>query len=213
MAEIESNFDSMTDEQIAVLGQNGDVKAVDYLLNRLKSMVKSEAKTFYIAGAEREDLIQEGMIGLYKAIMDYDMQKELKFVSFASICIKRKMYSAIEASNRKKNIPLNNYVSIDLPHDSKEDTDVKDTNTIINDSYRYVYLGPEEEFIAKERADIINKQLKEVLSPLERDILSEYIKQADYAAVARKTGKSQKAVDNALQRVRKKLNIILAKMN
>ncbi len=201
-------YDGLTDEEIISRIQNGDQPAIDYLLEKYKYLVRNKAKALYLIGGDKDDLIQEGMIGLYKAIRDYQSGRESSFFSFADLCVSRQIYSAIKASNRKKNIPLNTYISLDSPaysegNDSEEKEPLVD---IINQKY---ILNPEELVIDKENTSMIEYELVRRLSDLEKRVLSLYMQDLKYVQIAEVLGKEPKTIDNALTRIKTKLNQVL----
>ena len=180
----------MTDEQLAVLGRDGDAAATEQLLNRYKPLVLKLSRARFLAGGEREDLIQEGMIGLYKAIRDYDETKHVKFGTFASLCVDRQMLRAIEASLREKNRPLNE--SLILREDLWE-SGVHPSG-----------MSPESIMIDQEMEDERLRKLKGALSPLETRVLTLYLDGHSLREIAEETGRTPKSVDNAFQRIRRK---------
>lgn len=201
-------YDVLTDEEILSRIQNGDQPAVDYLLEKYKYLVRNKAKALYLIGGDKDDLIQEGMIGLYKAVRDYRSGKDSSFFSFADLCVSRQIYSAIKASNRKKNIPLNTYISLDSPaygegNDSEEKSPLVD---IINPKY---ISNPEELVIDKENTSMIEYELVRRLSDLEKRVLALYMRDLKYVQIAEVLGKEPKTIDNALTRIKTKLNQVL----
>jgi len=201
-------YDGLTDEEIASRIQNGDQPAIDYLLEKYKYLVRNKAKALYLIGGDKDDLIQEGMIGLYKAIRDFQANKDSTFFSFADLCVSRQIYSAIKASNRKKNIPLNTYISLDIPvygegNDMEEKQPLVD---IINQKY---ISNPEELVIDKENTSMIEYELVRRLSDLERRVLGLYMQDLKYVQIAEVLGKEPKTIDNALTRIKTKLNQVL----
>lgn len=196
-------YEMMTDEQLIRLLRSGDRAIIDYLMEKYKGMVRKEAKAMYLLGGESDDLIQEGMIGLFKAVQDYDVDQESSFYSFAKLCVTRQLYSAIEASRRKKHIPLNSYVS--LYEDDEENTNLLDTIEAGKES------NPEQAFLSKENAQRLEKELGENLSDLESRVLYLHLLGTDYRTIAELLDKSPKAVDNAIQRIKAKTERILLK--
>lgn len=198
-----TKYKTMSDEELLVLRKNGEEEVCDFLCNKYKNLVKSRAKSMYILGAEPEDLIQEGMIGLFKAVRDYEPSKEASFVTFAELCISRQMLTAIQAADRKKHMPLNTYVSIYNDDTKKEDgggaAELADATV----------LSPEQEFIDKENTEILEKAIYESLSDMERKVLGLKITGMDYTEIARVLDKTPKSIDNAEQRIKKKVRGIL----
>ena len=193
-------LEHLTDEEIADLAKHGNVEALEYLINKYKNFVRAKARTYFLIGADREDIIQEGMIGLYKAIRDYNTDREASFATFASMCINRQMITAVAASNRKKNMPLNTYVSYDMPAGGDEDSDMR----LVDILQSQTELNPEKLLIDKEHNWDLKSRLKEVLSTFEQQVLTYYLEGMDYTAIAKKMQKPPKSVDNALQRIRSK---------
>lgn len=199
-------YEQETDEKLVELIMSGDREAMDYLMDKYKNLVRSRARTLYLVGADKEDLIQEGMIGLYKAIRDFDPEKMVSFRHFAELCVNRQMYSAIKGSNTQKNLPLNNYISIDsmVSEDGREGTVEK----LMGTGFEKIN-NPEQLVLDKERADVIECTLVGHLSNMEREVLFYYLKDYNYNQIAAAVGKEVKAVDNALQRIKKKLTQVL----
>lgn len=189
--------------------QAGDNEATEEMLNRYKNMVRSKATALYLVGADKEDLIQEGMIGLFKAIREYDPERNDSFPAFASLCITRQMYTAIKMSNTKKNQPLNNYVSFDL-YAFAEETEPGNVGTNAYESMGYWQRDPEESVIDRENAIRVEAEVVSRLSGMEREVLSYYAAGMPYQEIAKVMDKEPKSIDNALQRIRKKLKTVLA---
>lgn len=191
-------YQNLSDEQLIEKLRVGETKWMDYLLDKYKPLVRKKANAMYLIGGETDDLIQEGMIGLFKAIRDYDAGKEASFSSFAQLCVSRQIYSAVEASNRKKHAPLNTYVSFY----SQADEEGKSlAETLVSDDL----YNPEELIIDQENVHFFWEKLKEHLSAMERQVLDEYLSGLNYQQIAEKMGKSPKAIDNALQRIKGKI--------
>ena len=189
-----------SDEELIVRYRDGDTDAMDFIFERYKYLVRKKAKAMFLAGGDNDDLIQEGMIGLYKAIRDYNTDREASFATFASMCINRQMITAVAASNRKKNMPLNTYVSYDIPAGGDEDSDMR----LVDILQSQTELNPEKLLIDKEHNWDLKSRLKEVLSTFEQQVLTYYLEGMDYTAIAKKMQKPPKSVDNALQRIRSK---------
>lgn len=201
-----SKYDRMTDEQLLCDYKNGNQEIMDYLMVKYKSMVRKKARAMYLLGGENEDLIQEGMIGLIKAVRDFDETQKTSFSSFAELCVSRQMYSAIEASNRKKHLPLNSYVS--LYEDSEQEGEGR-CLPLIDTIESSKENDPEVLYFGKEYTEAFAEQLKELLSPLENHVLYLHLMGTDYRTIAELLGKSPKSVDNALQRIKTKAQKIL----
>ncbi len=203
------NYEQETDEALVEAILAGDSEAMDFLMNKYKNLVRSRARTLFLVGADKEDLIQEGMIGLYKAIRDFDAQKKVSFRNFAELCINRQMYSAIKGSNTKKNQPLNNYISIDSMESSEEQESPMERMLGINFEKN---KNPEQLVLDKEAADVLSYTLVGHLSEMEKEVLQFYMKDMNYSQIAAALGKEPKAVDNALQRIKKKLAQVLSEL-
>lgn len=206
----QSNSPVREDERELLLRcQKGDNDATEEMLNRYKNMVRSKATALYLVGADKEDLIQEGMIGLFKAIREYDPERNDSFPAFAGLCITRQMYTAIKASNTKKNQPLNNYVSFDL-YAFAEDSEPAGNSTGTYEGMGYWQKDPEESVIDRENAIRMEEEVFSSLSEMERQVLSYYAAGMPYQEIAKVMKKEPKSIDNALQRIRKKLKTVLA---
>lgn len=201
-----SKYDRMTDEQLLCDYKNGNQEIMDYLMVKYKSMVRKKARAIYLLGGENEDLIQEGMIGLIKAVRDFDVTQKTSFSSFAELCVSRQMYSAIEASNRKKHLPLNSYVSL---YEDSEQVGEGRSLPLIDTIESSKENDPEVLYFGKEYTEAFAEQLKELLSPLENHVLYLHLMGTDYRTIAELLGKSPKSVDNALQRIKTKAQKIL----
>ena len=192
-------FLSMTDEDAVVLAQNGDGQALAYLLNKYKNFVRSKARSYFLIGADHEDIVQEGMIGLYKAIRDFQPARLASFRSFAELGVKRQIITAIKAATRQKHVPLNSYVSLNKPlYDEESDRTLLD---VIEGRV----TNPEELYISQEDLARIQTQISEVLSDLERQVLEAFMDGKSYQEIAELLGRHVKSIDNALQRVKRKL--------
>ncbi len=200
MSEIEIKYENLSDESLAELSLAGDELATECILSRYKNLVRLRARMYFLAGADKDDLIQEGMIGLFKAIRDYDSDKRSSFRSFAELCIKRQIITAIKTATRQKHLPLNSYVSLSNPMFESDS----------QGPLEEILLGgpeadPEHLFISKENTEFLNDKLNEALSELEKSVLALYLEGKSYQEIADLLGKSPKAIDNALQRVKKKM--------
>ena len=201
-------WDQLSDDEIISMIHSGDSYAMDFMLTKYKSLVKNKAKALFLIGGDKEDLIQEGMIGLYKAIRDYDTDKDSTFYSFADLCISRQIYTAIKASNRKKNIPLNTYVSLYAPAYS-ENADQDEKETLADVMSQNKISNPEELVIDKESTSMLEYELVRHLSQFEKTVLDLYLHDYSYLQIADKLKKEPKSIDNALQRIRLKLNTVV----
>ncbi len=201
------NYETLSDEDLLSLHRAGDARAEEALYARYKQIVRSKARTYFLIGADREDIIQEGMIGLYKAVVDYQFDKNASFRSFAELCITRQIISAIKAATRKKHVPLNTYISFNRPaYESENERPLIDvlTSTRISD--------PEEVLIGRENYAAVADSIEHSLSRLERDTLGLYLYGYSYQQIADHLQVTSKSVDNAIQRVKKKLEARLKEM-
>ena len=189
-----------TDEQIVDMSHNGDSAAEEFLLDKYKNFVRSKARSYFLVGADHEDIVQEGMIGLYKAIRDYRPDKLSSFRAFAELCITRQIITAIKTATRQKHIPLNNYVSLNKPlYDEESD------RTLLDVIIEGRTSDPEEMIINMENVGNIRAKISEVLSGLEQEVLNAYLDGRSYQEIAESLGRHVKSIDNALQRVKRKL--------
>lgn len=200
-----TDYEKKTDEELIMDFRGGDAAIMDYLLEKYKPMVKKKAKAMYLLGGDSDDLIQEGMIGLFKAVRDYDSAQEASFGTFAQICVTRQLYSAIRASRRKKHLPLNSYISL---YDNEEISEEKESELIQIQNIASTN-NPEDLVIHKESEDSFMNELEGNLSELERKVLYLHLLGTDYRTIAKLLGKSPKAVDNALQRIKTKAEELL----
>lgn len=195
----ESEYANISDEKLIEIIKNGDKKALNYLLNKYKDVVHMKASRFFIIGAEREDMIQEGFWGLYKAIQSFDPEKQNSFKTFANLCVERQLITVIKTSNRQKNIPLNSSFSLNsAAYDENDDMsvlDVLDTNTVED---------PLETIIKKEYYENVENKIAQNLSKFEKNVLNKYIQGQSYVDIANSLSAPVKSVDNAIQRIRKK---------
>ena len=198
------NLNKYSDEELVNLYRQGNEQAVEYLFEKYKNLVRKKAKAMYLAGGDNDDLIQEGMIGLYKAVRDYKEERDASFFTFASMCINRQMITAVTASNRKKNIPLNSYVSFDSPVSGEEDSDMKLADVLPPS----IEQNPEKLFIDKEFANDLQKKVMESLSSFEKEVFKYYMDGKDYIEISENMNKTPKSIDNALQRIRNKVDKI-----
>lgn len=193
-------YEQMSDEEIIALAKAGNLPALEYILNKYTNFVKSRARPYFLMGADREDIIQEGMIGLYKAIRDFRSEKLSSFRAFAEICITRQIITAIKTATRQKHVPLNSYVSLSRPvFDENSD------KTLIDLIAENKCIDPEELFINKENYRSMGIRITEILSEMELRILSLYLEGKSYQEMSQELGKQVKSIDNALQRVKRKL--------
>ncbi len=190
----------MTDEEAVKLAQSGDSPVLEYLLNKYKNFVRSKARSYFLIGADHEDIVQEGMIGLYKAIRDFKEDKLSSFRAFAELCITRQIITAIKTATRQKHIPLNSYVSLNKPiYDEESDRTLLD---VITEDH---FSNPESMMISKEDFSVIEDKIGAMLSGLEKDVLIKYMDGKSYQVRSEEINRHVKSIDNALQRVKRKL--------
>ncbi|MBR0320613.1 MAG: RNA polymerase sporulation sigma factor SigH [Clostridia bacterium] len=200
-------FEEMTDEDIVSLSQSGDGQALAFLLDKYKNFVRSKARSYFLIGADHEDIVQEGMIGLYKAIRDFKSQKLTSFRAFAELCVKRQIITAIKTATRQKHLPLNSYVSLNKPlYDEESDRTLLD---VIEGRV----TNPEDLYISQEDLNSIQNQIGELLSDLEQQVLASFLDGKSYQEIAEALGRHVKSIDNALQRVKRKLCKFLEESN
>jgi len=205
LTETYSSYENITDEAVAELARGFDGSAMEFLLNKYKNFVRAKARSYFLIGADREDIVQEGMIGLYKAVRDFRPTKLTSFRAFAELCITRQIITAIKTATRQKHRPLNSYISLNKPaYDEESDRmliDVISSTKISN---------PEEIIIGREDYSSIETKMGKILSPLEMQVLRKYIEGKSYFEVAEELCRSVKSVDNALQRVKNKLEKLVS---
>ncbi|KKB34850.1 RNA polymerase sporulation sigma factor SigH [Bacillus thermotolerans] len=195
-----TSLETLQDEQLIELMHKGDSDALDFLIHKYKNFVRAKARSYFLIGADREDIVQEGMIGLYKAIRDYKEDKLTTFKAFAELCITRQIITAIKTATRQKHIPLNSYISLDKPiYDEESDRTLMDVITEAK------MLSPEELIISREQFSSIEDKMNELLSDLERKVLALYLDGQSYQEISVELNRHVKSIDNALQRVKRKL--------
>ncbi len=199
---MQEDYIGYSDEELLIRLRDGEKGIIDHIMNKYKNLVRSKAKSMYILGADSEDLIQEGMIGLFKAIRDYDSGRDASFFTFADLCVSRQMYTAVQASRRQKHIPLNNYISlygnVSTNRDGEEEALV---NILTGNSD----LNPEALMIDKENVDRLEMLIERELSSFEKQVLDLYLTGMSYQQIAKVLGRDEKSTDNALQRIKTKL--------
>ncbi len=201
---VADRYSAMLDEEIVEEAREGNLKSLEYLINKYKSFVRAKARTYFLIGADREDIIQEGMIGLYKAIRDFREDKLSSFRAFAELCITRQIITAIKTATRQKHIPLNSYVSLNKPiFDEESDRTLMD---VISEER---ISDPEEMIINREEFQGIEVKMGEILSSLEWEVLSLYLQGRSYQEIGEQLDRHVKSIDNALQRVKRKLEKFL----
>lgn len=198
--EEEIGYDSLGDDELIELIHKGESEALDFLIKKYRNFVRAKARSYFLIGADREDIVQEGMIGLYKAIRDYKDDKLASFKAFAELCITRQIITAIKTATRQKHIPLNSYVSLDKPiYDEESERTLMD---VISGTK---VLDPEELLINREKLSNIESKVMELLSDLERKVLALYLDGQTYQEISNTLDRHVKSIDNALQRVKRKL--------
>ncbi len=197
---LNQSLDELKDIELVMLAKKGNTKAISILINKYKNFVRSRSKSYFIVGADKEDIVQEGLIGLFKAIRDYNPDKKTSFRAFAELCIMRQIITAIKTATRQKHLPLNSYVSLNKP--IFEDNGERVMADVIASTRT---CNPEEIYVALELTKSIKEKMKKYLSGLESKVLAEYLKGLSYYEVAKNIGKHIKSVDNALQRIKRKI--------
>ena len=192
-------FDNVSDEELIMRFRAGETSIEDYLMEKYKGLVRQKARAMFLIGGDTDDLIQEGMIGLFKAVRDYQPGREAIFATFAGVCIDRQLYSAIQSSNRQKHIPLNSYVSLNQEEEGSPIWELSVEN-------------PESIVIDQENARDLQPKFMGFVSPMERKVLDLYLRGEGYVEIARILNKSPKSIDNALQRIRSKIREALEKV-
>lgn len=204
--EMKHSYEQSTDEELIVRLRDGESQITDYIMDKYKNLVRNKAKSMYILGADREDLIQEGMIGLFKAIRDYDSGRDASFFTFADLCVSRQMYTAVQAAGRKKHAPLNTYISLYANSSQKEEGEEQD---LINSIVSQRGQSPEDMMIDKESVELIERVIDRELSSFEKQVLDLYLTGMKYTQIAKVLGKDDKSTDNALQRIKNKLKKLI----
>lgn len=201
-----TQYNQMTDEELIDRQRSGEEQIAEYICDKYKNLVRMKAKSMFILGADREDLIQEGMIGLFKAVRDYDSGRDASFYTFAELCISRQMYTAVQASRCQKHIPLNTYVSLY----SEDENQTKDA-LLLDALSSCAKANPEEVFLDKENVQILEKEIEAGLSDFENQVLDLYITGMTTTQIAKVLGRDEKSADNALQRLKGKIRKLLLK--
>ncbi|NLN48849.1 MAG: RNA polymerase sporulation sigma factor SigH [Clostridiales bacterium] len=197
-------YETMLDEELVATAKDGDKEALEFIINKYKNFVRAKARSYFLIGADREDIVQEGMIGLYKAIRDFKNDKLSSFRAFAELCITRQIITAIKTATRQKHIPLNSYISLNKPiYDEESDRTLLDILTSVK------ITDPEELVISKEELNSIELRIGEILSDLELEVLMSYLQGKSYQEIAVDLDRHVKSIDNALQRVKRKLERFL----
>ncbi|UZN00871.1 RNA polymerase sporulation sigma factor SigH [Lysinibacillus sp. MHQ-1] len=210
IVQVTQDFERFNDEELIEMVHQGNTDALDYLITKYRLLVRAKARSYFLIGADKEDIVQEGMIGLYKAIRDFKGDKLASFRAFAELCITRQIITAIKTATRQKHIPLNSYVSLDKPiFDEESDRTLMDvlTGAIMDD--------PEELIIHREEFGYLEEKMSEILSELELQVLALYLDGRSYHEISAKLNRHVKSIDNALQRVKRKLerHLVLEEMS
>ena len=199
------NYEQESDESLIERLRDGESTIVDYIMNKYKYLVRSKAQAMYILGADTEDLIQEGMIGLFKAVRDYDCGRDASFFTFADLCVSRQMYTAIQAAGRQKHAPLNFYISLYGGNGEGDNESPKEEGELINSIISQAEKSPEEVLIDKENVQLLEQTIEKELSSFEKQVLDLYLTGMKYGQIAKVLGRDGKSTDNALQRIKMKL--------
>lgn len=206
MVKQNASYEESTDEELIHRLRDGESPIMDYICDKYKNLVRSKAKSMFILGGDSEDLIQEGMIGLFKAVRDYDCGRDASFYTFADLCISRQMYTAVQAAKRQKHIPLNTYVSLYSSQAVRED---KEEHELLDALADRAELSPEEMFLDKERVSYLEAAIENELSPFEKQVLDLYVTGMSYTQIAKVLERDEKSTDNALQRLKGKIKRVL----
>ncbi len=203
---MDRDYGQYSDEELIIRLRDGEGSITEYLMNKYKNLVRSKAKSMYLLGADNDDLIQEGMIGLFKALRDYDSGRDASFLTFADLCVSRQMYTAVQASRRQKHIPLNTYVSLygsaGKDHDGEEEE-------LVNVLAARAGQSPEDMVIDKENVVQLEQTIDRELSSFEKQVLDLYVIGMGYQQIAKVLGRDEKSTDNALQRIKTKLKKVI----
>ena len=203
----EEKLTQASDEELILMYRDGEEAAAGVIMNKYKNLVRKKASSMYILGADRDDLIQEGMIGLFKAVRDYDMGRDVNFYTFADLCVSRQMYTAVQASNRQKHLPLNTYISIYGNTLSKQEGEEEYVlmNALPSDKEK----NPEEMVIEQENIEQMETAILKELSELEKQVFELHLTGMTYTEIAKVLGRDEKSTDNALQRMKTKIKKLL----
>lgn len=199
-------YNGLDDEELIDMLRQGETSVMEYLMDKYKNLVRSKAKSMYILGGDNDDLIQEGMIGLFKAVRDYDSGRDASFMTFADLCISRQMYTAVSAAGRQKHIPLNSYVSLYAGEDGQTG---EENSSILFASLANEKENPEKLFLDKERVAYLEGRIEQELSEFEKQVLDLYMTGMTYSQIAKVLGRDEKSTDNALTRLKGKIKKML----
>ena len=198
----------ISDEELILRYRDGEEEAIDYLINKYKNLVRKKAGSMFLIGGDHDDLIQEGMLGMFKAVRDYDVGRDVNFFTFADLCVSRQIYTAVQASNRKKHLPLNTYISI-YGQVSREKEGEGDSPIFLNRILGTQEENPEEMVLAQERLEDIEAAIEQELSSFERKVFELHLTGMTYTEIAKVLGRDEKSTDNALQRIKVKIRKII----
>lgn len=201
-------YNLATDEELILWYRDGEEAAIDFLINKYKNLVRKKAGSMFILGGDRDDLIQEGMLGMFKAVRDYDIGRDVNFYTFADLCVSRQMYTAVQASNRKKHRPLNTYISI-YSEQMREENEEDKGCVLVNSLASKQEKNPEEMFIEQESIEGTTEAIEKELSAFEREVFDLYLTGMTYIEIAKVLGRDEKSTDNALQRIKTKIRKII----
>jgi RNA polymerase sporulation-specific sigma factor len=202
---MDKKYEQCSDEELIVRLRDGESAITDYIMEKYKNLVRSKAKSMYILGADQEDLIQEGMIGLFKAVRDYDTGRDASFFTFADLCVSRQMYTAIQAAGRQKHAPLNTYISLYASAFESDSLDKGEEGELINSVISQSERNPEEVLIDRENVELLERTIDKELSSFEKQVLDLYLTGMKYTQIAKVLGRDDKSTDNALQRIKNKI--------
>lgn len=203
----EEKFKLASDEELILMYRDGEEAAAGFIMNKYKNLVRKKASSMYILGADRDDLIQEGMIGLFKAVRDYDLGRDVNFYTFADLCVSRQMYTAVQASNRQKHLPLNTYISIYSQALNAEEGN--EDYVLVNALPSETEKNPEEVVIEQENMERIETAILKELSEFEKQVFELHLTGMNYVEIAKVLGRDEKSTDNALQRMKTKIKRLL----
>lgn len=205
-----NQYEKCSDEELIVRLRDGESAITDYIMEKYKNLVRSKAKSMYILGADREDLIQEGMIGLFKAVRDYDAGRDASFFTFADLCVSRQMYTAVQAAGRQKHAPLNTYISLYASAFEGGSSEKGEEGELINSVVSRSERNPEEVWIDRENVALLERAIDKELSGFEKQVLDLYLTGMKYSQIAKVLGRDDKSTDNALQRIKTKLKKVIS---
>ena len=203
------DYEKCSDEELIMRQRDGEEAVTDYIMDKYKNLVRNKAKSMYILGADREDLIQEGMIGLFKAIRDYDTGRDASFFTFADLCVSRQMYTAVQAAGRQKHTPLNTYISLYANASENGGLEGGEERELIDSMLSQSEQNPEDLLIDRENVERLEKIIEKELSPFENQVLDLYLTGMKYNQIAKVLGRDDKSTDNALQRIKTKLKRVI----